>query len=484
MADVPAAAPVTTEWRGLEPASLAINLLPDLWRTVRTGWPLLLAILVGGGVRGLVDLAFFSLFLGSSLTRTVLHFLTLRFRINNGKLEIQSGLFGRRIRVIDPAHVQNTELVQNLFHRAFGLVELRVETAGEGGAEGLLSALSVADATALQAKLKAAARRDAPPVGDAAEEEIERNGLVEVLGYGVSVGRAGAALIVYGVAQEWAREFQPAALESVLARPGAGGVALAVFLALGYVYSAGVSVVRYHGFKLYRSADGLRTESGLFTRRRVQIPAGRVQMVTVDETWLRRVMGYATVQIETAGSNAAAVQQGAPRAAASEAMIPMVPQDLLAEAVEAVLPGYAGAEALPWRPSAPLALVSSILRGALRWTLLLGLLGHFIAPAVGLGRMDVLAGLGLLFGGWTGWRDWGTAGWKRTSEVLLVRRGFLSRKTTVIPCGKVQSVHLVQGPLQRRFGVWQVYAWVAGGVIATPEIGEDDARAIFGALGG
>ena len=123
---------------------------------------------------------------------------------------------------------------------------------------------------------------------------------MEVLGYGVSVGRAGAALIVYGVAQEWAREFQPAALESVLARPGAGGVLLAVFLALGYVYSAGVSVIRYHGFKLFRSADGLRTESGLFTRRRVQIPAGRVQLVTVDETVLRRMMGYATVQIETA----------------------------------------------------------------------------------------------------------------------------------------------------------------------------------------
>ena len=122
-----------TGWRGLEPASLLINLLPDLWRTVRSGWPLLLAIVVGGGARSAVDLGFLALFLGLSLGRTIIHFLTLRFRLNNGKLEIQSGLLGRRNRVIEPAHIQNTELVQNPFHRVFGLVELRIETAGEQG---------------------------------------------------------------------------------------------------------------------------------------------------------------------------------------------------------------------------------------------------------------------------------------------------------------------------------------------------------------
>ncbi len=472
-----------TGWRGLEPASLLINLLPDLWRTVRSGWPLLLAIVVGGGARSAVDLGFLALFLGLSLGRTIIHFLTLRFRLNNGKLEIQSGLLGRRNRVIEPAHIQNTELVQNPFHRVFGLVELRIETAGEGGAEGLLSALSVADATALQNQLRRSPGAHAE-AGAGHEDEIEHNGLVEVLGYGVSVGRAGAALVVYGVAQEWARQFQPTLLQSTMARPGAGFVLLAVFVALGYVYSVGSSVIRYYGFRLFRSTDGLRTESGLFTRRRVQVPAGRVQLLRINETVLRRIMGYATVQIETAGSNTAAVQQGAPRGAASEAMIPMVAQDLLPETLDAVLPGYAQAAPLVWQPSAQLALISSILRGGLRWTLLLGLFGHFIAPALGFGRMDQLGGIGLLFGAWTGWRDWGTAGWKLTSALVLVRRGFLSRETALVPRSKVQSVHLLQGPLQRRFGVWQVHVWVAGGTLVTPEITEEDARRIFGALGG
>ena len=45
--------PVPDEpWRSLHPASLAVNLLPQGWRTVRGGWPLLLALFFGGSSMG------------------------------------------------------------------------------------------------------------------------------------------------------------------------------------------------------------------------------------------------------------------------------------------------------------------------------------------------------------------------------------------------------------------------------------------------
>ena len=76
-----------------------------------------------------------------------IHWATLRYRIHAGRLEIRQGLLNRSARTIDPARIQNIELVQNLFHTWSGLVELRIETAGEQTTEGLLSALSVEDAT-------------------------------------------------------------------------------------------------------------------------------------------------------------------------------------------------------------------------------------------------------------------------------------------------------------------------------------------------
>ena len=491
-------------WRGLEPASLAINLVPDLWRTLRTGWPLLVAIMVSGGVTSFIDLLFFLVFLASSLARTVVHFLTLRYRLADGKLEIHSGLLGRRHRVIDPVRIQNIELVQNVFHRAFGLVELRVETAGESGAAGLLSALSLAEAESLRAgiqRVRTASAAASGPAGsgpagtasaasraagaDAAAgsatkpeaEELERTGLLEVLGHGVTEGRAGAALVLYGIVQEWGPTVRPELFTHALARPGSSAVLMVVFVSAGYLWSVTTSFVRYYGFVLSRTADGLRTRSGLFTRRRVEIPAGKVQMVRIDASWVLRLMGYASLQIETAGSNAA---PGEGRVA--EALVPMVADDVVPYTLDAVLSGFAASERVAWSRPARAALVRAVLGGVVRWGGSLALIGHFLAPTLGLGRLDALAGVGVLLGIGDGYLDYVTAGWKLTPSLILVRSGFLSRVTSVLPRAKIQSAHLVQGPIQRQFGVWQVHVWVAGGRVATPELNEREARAFFEAV--
>lgn len=477
-------------WRGLEPASLAVNLVPDLWRTLRTGWPLLVAIMVTGGVTSLVDLLFFLVFLGSSLARTIVHFLTLRYRLADGKLEIHSGLLARRHRVIDPVRIQNIELVQNIFHRAFGLVELRVETAGESGAAGLLSALSLAEAESLRAGIQRVRAASGPagrgPAGlrsadgAAAEpeaEDLERTGLLDVLGHGVTEGRAGAALVLYGIVQEWGPMMRPELFTQGLARPGASAVLMVVFVSAGYLWSVTTSFVRYYGFVLSRTVDGLRTRSGLFTQRRVEIPAGKVQMVRVDASWMLRLMGYASLQIETAGSNAA---PGEGRLA--EALVPMVADDVVPYTLDAVLPGFAASERTVWSRPARAALVRAVLGGVVRWGGALGLIGYFLTPTLGLGRLDALAVVGVLLGIGAGYLDYVTAGWKLTSSLILVRSGFLSRVTSVLPRAKIQSAQLVQGPIQRQFGVWEVHVWVAGGRVATPELNEGDARAVFEAV--
>jgi len=298
-----------------------------------------------------------------------------------------------------------------------------------------------------------------------------------VLGHGVTEGRAGAALVLYGIVQEWGPMVRPELFAQGLARPGAGAVLMVVFVSAGYLWSVTTSFVRYYGFVLSRTADGLRTRSGLFTRRRVEIPAGKVQMVRIDASWMLRLMGYTSLEIETAGSNAA---PGEGRLA--EALVPMVADDVVPYTLDAVLPGFAASERTVWSRPARAALVRAVLGGVVRWGGALALIGYFLTPTLGLGRLDALAGVGVLLGIGAGYLDYVTAGWKLTSSLVLVRSGFLSRVTSVLPRAKIQSAHLVQGPIQRRFGVWQVHVWVAGGRVATPELSEPEARAIFEAV--
>lgn len=456
-----------TPWKTLEPASLVVNLVPDLWRTFRNAWPLLLAVVVGGTMRGVVDLALLFVFLGLSGARTVLHFATLRYRLAGGKLEIKSGLLGRQSRVIDPSRIQNVAIVQNLFHRATGLVELRVETAGDAGAEGLLSAISVREAEALRAALARAhpAEADAAP----SDEVIASLGWLELIGFGISAGRAGTAILGALFASSLFGDVQPAGeLDAFLDRFSKVqlvGLAIAG-LALSYVVSVGSAVVRHHGFRLTRSARGFAAESGLFTRRRVEIPLRKVQVLRVDEPWMRRWMGFATLQIETAGSPLPGQQQ------ASEAVVPMVDRDDLDALADQVLPGSRVSGEL--RPAARRALWRA-LRGATLGSL----------PLAGAAAWFGWWWVGLLAWAWlalNAWLDWRGQGWRVDERFVVVRRGVFTRRTYVVPIHKVQSVHLGQGPVRRRYRLAQVVVWVAGTRVGLPDIDEPDARAVFDAL--
>jgi membrane protein YdbS with pleckstrin-like domain len=51
------------------------------------------------------------------------------------------------------------------------------------------------------------------------------------------------------------------------------------------------------------------------------------------------------------------------------------------------------------------------------------------------------------------WRAWGYA---EREDDLLVRRGVLVRRTSVVPYGRMQYVDVTAGPLDRRLGIARV----------------------------
>lgn len=452
-------------WRTLEPASLIVNLVPDLWRTARNAWPLLLALVVGGSARGIVDLGLILAFFALSVGRTVVHFATLRYRFTEGRLEIQSGLFGRRSRLIDPSRVQNVAIVRNVFHRMAGLVELRIETAGDSGAEGMLSAISEKEAETLRAAL-AAGQAAAP--ADAPAEVLARMTVLELVAYGLSVGRVGLALVVTAVLFESFGQLQPGQVERALGSFSTAqmvGLGLAA-MAAGYLLSAGSAVLRHHGYTLVRTARGIAAEAGLFTRRRMEVPTRKVQVVRVEEPWLLRWVGYATLQVETAGSPI----PGEP--AAAEVVVPMVDQEDVGSVLGQLLPRA------PWggplRPAARRALRRALVGATLRWGLLAG-------GAVWLGWAWLAPPL--LGWGWlSAWLDWRGQGWALTDGYVFARRGFLTRSTDVVPVSKVQSVHRGDGPLLRANRLARVVVRVAGASVMLPDLDAATADEVFAAL--
>ena len=120
-------------WKGLHPLSLLINMLPQLVFTLRGVWPLLLVIFITESSSGLevLDLGLVLAVFALASIRTLTHFLTFRYRVRDGTLEIKMGLVFRYTRSVEARRIQNMEVVQNPLHKLFGLVELRIETAGD-----------------------------------------------------------------------------------------------------------------------------------------------------------------------------------------------------------------------------------------------------------------------------------------------------------------------------------------------------------------
>ncbi len=458
-----------TPYKGLHPVSLAVNLIPRAWQTIRGLWPILLVVVLSGESIGMrfVDMLVILMFALVSVWNTFIHWATLRYRIHNGRLEINQGLLNRSARTIDPARIQNIELVQNLFHTWSGLVELRIETAGEQTTEGLLSALSVEDATELRNQLAAIGSLAQHDDGDTREvQTVAQIGLTEILAFGLTQRTIGTVAVITAIGLELMSQGGPdvAANLSNTMQPTMLVAAFMLAFVVSWTVSAISALFRYFGFRMVHLGDAIRTEQGLTTKRRVEIPLSKVQLVRADEPLMRRLMGYGTVLIETAGLGFVEGQQRT-----AEGMVPMVEQPELGRIATTAAPH---ADVDPWtaklNPAHPRSLYRGLAGATVRASIFIGIGMSVFGPI----KWALLAILPIA---WVGaWLDWTKQGWLVTPSAIVSRRGFFNRRTFIVSRDKLQSVHLVQGPLMRLHGLNRMVVSVAGSRIALPETGETD----------
>jgi putative membrane protein len=166
--------------------------------------------------------------------------------------------------------------------------------------------------------------------------------------------------------------------------------------------------VRNFGFTVAESPDGLRVRAGLLDTRAQTVPPGRVQAVRIFRplTW-RLFTDWAMVQINVAGYSG---QQGE----ISTLLLPVGTAADVARIVARLLPG---ADVASLDARSPL-----------------------LVPAPRAAR-------------WLGPLGWKGLGAGLSADAFLTRKRLLSSELVIVPHAKVQSVRIVQGPLQRRLGL-------------------------------
>lgn len=400
--------------------------------------------------------------------------LSFRYRFEPTELVIRWGFIFRRVRHIPYDRIQNVDAVQNVVHRLFNLIEVRVETGGGAETE---AALKVVNRDAFDeirrmvfAGRSADVRTAERPV--AAEvilampaREVFLFGLLHGRGMIVAgalfgllfefgiMDRAGSALFGENVGRGLIRRLARGMFDDV-AVPfeqyllGIGAVVFA--LALFRLASALWNFVTYYGFRLTRSGDDLRCEYGLLTRVTSTIPVRRIQKVIVREGPWHRLGRRLSVGVQTAGGKAE--QAGG---STRSWLAPLVRQERLASLLEGIVPD--AAVPLDWQRVHP--------RGVRREFVgsLFVVVPLSVALSFYLGRSAIVPIVLLVF--WSYYnarRTVAALGWGVSDETVQFRSGWIWRSRLVAPLTKVQAVSRRQTPFDRRHGMATVFADTAG----------------------
>lgn len=101
--------------------------------------------------------------------------------------------------------------------------------------------------------------------------------------------------------------------------------------------------------------------------------------------------------------------------------------------------------------------------------------------AVALGLVAVVLGLAALLASHRRYWSWG---YLERADDLLVRRGLLFRRLSVVPYGRMQFVDVTAGPFERMFGLATVHLHTAAAAsdARIPGLAGDDARRLRDAL--
>jgi putative membrane protein len=356
--------------------------------------------------------------------------LVTRWRVQDGVLRVESGLLRRTSERFPLSRIQAIDTVRPGLARVFGLAELRIRLASGSGKAGRLAYLTNAEAETLRARLLEMSRGPAAPEG-AAGAAMDAPGDTAALGAGARAGGTAPApeRLLVTVA--------PARLLASLLLTGSGlGLELAIVaLAVLAVIAPGVAaavfgseaiVVVGLGAGLFRrfngdyrltvadTADGLRLRSGLVETSAETIPRGRIQAIRMVEPLAWRLCGWCRLEVDVASQKSKG-RQDRNQAKAGRALLPVGTREEAASLLASVFPG------LPQERLAP--------PSRARWK----------SPL----RFRHLS-------------------WGANDRYAVTTSGRIRRVTDWVPLAKVQSIRLLEGPLQRPLELSSIHLDTAG----------------------
>ncbi len=462
-------------------------------RIVRQAWPLLiLAYFRPNEESG--RMAFFLwillAMLLTSLVLSLLNYFRFYYWLDGGNLNIEQGVLKKTKLSVPFDRIQSINTEQNLFYRLFGVVKVEADTAGSKGSEAKIEALNYQLAhdikhyvlshkkhkVTTESNDSMEAEVEEPVVAATTEQVLQTLGIGQVLKIGIAQNhfRAIGILLAFLLARfDDAREIMGEKIddiETLSQNAVSAGImvysALAILVLLGSIIASILSVfARYYGFKLLATHNGVKTISGLFTKREKQITFQKTQLFQYAANPMQRWLATSSVRVFQAASNTQAARTA------------MLTPGCDNEGIEQLTRLFFSDKALPD------TLDNSIQPGYVVRKSIFGvwLLGVLVAAVLLLFEQYVFMWLPLI------WMIYGTLKnyffyrcfrFGFTPDTIQVKSGFLTLRNRIIEWKTIQAVEIFQGYYQQHKDIGDLVLYTAGGKIVLPFLKLSEARLI------
>lgn len=467
--------------RRLHPITILIDLLKTLKELLI---PLIVFIVFGSKsmMTGLLTLAGICFVVGIILFTAFLSWYRYSYRLEEDEIRIEYGVFVRKERYIPFERIQSLDFSEGIFHRLFGLVKVKIETAGGGAeADAQLTAITKEEAKEIEKILQEARNKKVEKAEDASceikqnEEMIYQITMKELIllastsgGVGVVISAVFAFLSQFDEVIPYEKIF--AGLEDLIK---SGFIFFTIVVFFGFLFAWAIAVIgmmlKYAFFTLKKVDNDLVITRGLIEKKQITIPLKRIQGLRISENMIRQPFGYATVMVESAGGSLSDNEDS------KVVILPMIKKERIKGLIESNIEGFVLTDT--WNRAPKRSLKRYIFRGTI-WLL-----------PVSIGLIIFLKSWGLLslflfppaiFWAYLKYKD---AGWNIEGNQLTLSFRGLVKHTQYMQKNKIQSLKRKESYFQRRVDLATIEATIKSGIGASGgtvvDLEKDDVLTIY-----
>lgn len=457
---------------------------------VRQAWPILLIFIFNGKSSSrtnqfLIGIAIFAV---GGMIYSIINYFRYYFYIDEDELVVESGVFRRSKMNVPFDRIQTINFEQNIIHRIFNVVRLKIDTAGSAKAEFQFHAIAQDKADGLRnlllSKRKSAKKSIvSDPLFEEATAEVETYTPIMQLDLGdlIKAGavenhlRSGGIIIafmwwIWQTVEDSGMVDVQETVEGTVASQISSSVTIAgILIVLFFLFSFIVSMVKMvitnYDLKFLRSSTGFKINAGLFTKKDTSALDHKIQVVSWGDNPLKKLIGIKDLRLKQASSVVLNKQTSIKVPSCKMTHIDQVTETLYGEAAFDNIDYAAIDKRYFYRNGGILTLIFSVIVTFLVYL-------ELYPQAIILGIIAVLVVLSFYL-------SYRKKRYGYNQEMLVIHGGTYGNKTEVMPIYKIQSVSRHQSPYQRRNGLANLTVHTASGKVGIPYISDQIARDIM-----